>query len=610
MPLRGTRVLELGERIGVGLLGGLLAHFGATVLVPYPASLPRRHKWRNPAAVMFRKARVAASDVPGELRRADVILAATDIAALPGWSRSHGQILCDITAHAPGSPRAGMADSDAMVQALSGIAAATGGPNRPPVIAAYPMLEGLAALHGAVGVLTAYRMRMRGGRGQDVGVALHDCAVAAEGWPPPYDAVGMQGDPRIGGRHRPGIPWNSYRAADRDLVICTNTDAQFRHLATAMEAPGLAMDPRFVTAEARRAHAAVVDNMVADWAHNRPAAMILERLIQAGVPTAAIATHADVLADHNLAVRGTIAQATDPGTTGTLPVANCPIHFLPRRMPGPPITSAPPPMPAGEKPLQGVHVVEVGQYIPASLAGSYLAALGAIVTRIEPPSGDATRGWPQGPEGQGHMRNPFGAEKHRRAFNLQRPDGQRGLRRLLVNTDVLLDNLRPGTLARHGLDNYAIAQASPGILNCAISGYGTLSAYPERPAFDLTIQASSGIMDRTRGDGTRYAAGIPVLGIAGGLAATVAVLAGLLHPGGAEIDISLHDIGPWLTHWVWNEPVYAPVIRATSRGYELLEAGHTTPICTAAGHGSPTGAFPVRLSVTPLQADPVAAEVP
>lgn len=623
------RVLELGNRVGVGLLGRLLARFGATVSVLTPTPIPPCHKWRNPAAALFTKAKLDPPDLDAHLRQADIILAATDLAPLPAWQRTPGQILCDITAHPPGSPRAGMADTDAAIQALSGIAATTGMPGEPPVIAACPMLEGLAALHAAIGALAACHVRQRTGLGQDVAVALYDCAIAAQFWPVAHRAAGEPAGRRIGNRHHAATPWNTYRAADADVIICTDTDAQFRRLAATIGAPTtgaplLAADPRFAIASARRAHAALLDGIVAEWAARRPAAEIVARLAQAGLPAAAIATHEAVLADHNLAVRGAIAMATDPLTNRALPVASCPIHAYPRPMPGPPPAAAAPP-PAGTTPLAGIRVVEVGHYVPAPLAGSYLAALGAEVVKVEPPGGDPTRAWPPAPDGQGLVFGLLNTGKRSRALNLRRPDGQRSLRRLLATADVLVENLRPGALARMGLDAYAITQASPGIISCSISGYGAFSAFPERPAFDPVAQATSGIMDRTRAGRAAYGTAIPICAIAGGLAATVGILAGLLRPGGADIDISLHDIGPWLTQWDWYAPPVPPIIRPTQDGHELVEHGQATPIRTATqaldsaetraanlllshtdshGHTWPGLAFPPRLSRTPLRANP------
>ena len=106
-PLRGAHVLEVGDRIGIGLLGGLLAQLGADVSVLTPTPVVRQNKWRNPAAALFGKVPIGGSQLAARLRDADIVLASTDIAPLPVWDRTPRQIVCDITAHAPASPRRG-----------------------------------------------------------------------------------------------------------------------------------------------------------------------------------------------------------------------------------------------------------------------------------------------------------------------------------------------------------------------------------------------------------------------------------------------------------------------------------------------------------------------
>jgi crotonobetainyl-CoA:carnitine CoA-transferase CaiB-like acyl-CoA transferase len=128
---------------------------------------------------------------------------------------------------------------------------------------------------------------------------------------------------------------------------------------------------------------------------------------------------------------------------------------------------------------------------------------------------------------------------------------------------MLVENLKPGALARLGFDTARLAALNPRLIHCAISGFGIDSFYPERPAFDSVVQAMSGLMDATRGDGVPYKAGISIADIGGGQFALVALLAALLQRDrdgrGLEIDLSMQDAAAWIGQAAWNGSVAATV---------------------------------------------------
>lgn len=571
-PLRGLRVLEVGDRIGAGLTGGLLALLGADVGVVVPGPIPGTWKWRNTAAALHRKRAVDAAALASELAVADVVVASSDVAPLPQWPRGTGQVVCDITAHGAGSPRAGIADSDAMVRTLAGLVDTTGAPDAAPVIGDFPLLEGMAALHAAAGILAALLARRRAGKGQDVAVALHDCAIACL---PAFLALHAAGRPaaRIGNRHPLVAPSNLYPARDGAVVICTATDQQFRRLAAAMQAPRLATDPRYATQAARLAHRDALDAEIATWTMARPVADVVAAIGSVGLPAAPVLDRAALLADHNLAVRGSLQVASDPVTAMAVPVLGRPIHVHANsRVQGAPVERRPVSGADDAPPLAGLTVVEIGGYATVPLAGSHLAALGARVIKLEPPRGDAARALEPGQDGQGTFFTLHNTGKEFRTLDLARPDGLKALRGLLAHADVLIENLRPGTLAALGLDRHGLARINPRLTYCAVTGFGTLTAYPHRPAFDTVAQAMSGIMDRTRVAGAPFRVGASVCAIAAGIAGLVAVLAGLLLPGGGEADVAMQDIGAWLTHWEWNG-VRGPAARVLScvDGFAVVE---------------------------------------
>jgi formyl-CoA transferase len=145
--------------------------------------------------------------------------------------------------------------------------------------------------------------------------------------------------------------------------------------------------------------------------------------------------------------------------------------------------------------LKGVRVVEIGSFITAPLAGMMLGDLGADVIKVERPEGDPFRG------SRGGMYSPnfvaINRNKRSVALDFASESDKATLLSLIDGSDVLLDNLRPGTLARFGLDAQQLAIRNPRLIHCSITGFGAHGPYRARPAFDAVGQALSGISSLT-----------------------------------------------------------------------------------------------------------------
>lgn len=143
-------------------------------------------------------------------------------------------------------------------------------------------------------------------------------------------------------------------------------------------------------------------------------------------------------------------------------------------------------------PLDGIRVVEVGTMITAPLAGSVLAEMGADVIKVERPNGgDPFRNFLGGNYAP-HFR-AYNKNKASVTLDLSATDGKDAFRSLLVAADVLIENFRPGVMARLGFPDEAIATANPELIHCSITGYGEDGPYADRPAYDTVAQALSGI---------------------------------------------------------------------------------------------------------------------
>ena len=215
-----------------------------------------------------------------------------------------------------------------------------------------------------------------------------------------------------------------------------------------------------------------------------------------------------------------------------------------------PSTAGARPLPV-KKPFAGVRVLEIGHYTTVPIAARTLAALGAEVIKIEPAQGEAVRRWPPTRNGQGIFFTFQNSDKKSVCLDLETQEGRALLTGLIASADILVENLRPGALARKGFSPEEVERINPRLVYCSISGFGADSLYPGRAAFDTVIQAMSGLMDVTGLNGMPLKTGpstADVMGAACGFTAMVAALeyrdaSGL----GQYVDLSMQDITAWAT---------------------------------------------------------------
>jgi crotonobetainyl-CoA:carnitine CoA-transferase CaiB-like acyl-CoA transferase len=205
---------------------------------------------------------------------------------------------------------------------------------------------------------------------------------------------------------------------------------------------------------------------------------------------------------------------------------------------------------AAPGPLAGIRVIDLSTVLAGPYATMLLADLGADVVKVEPPGGDATRGW--GPPWVGDAESRTAAyflavNRNKRAIrlDLKAPGGAEVLRRLLADADVLVDNFRPGTLDRLGFGDDELRALNPRLVHLAISGYGTTGPAADRPGYDFVIQAVSGLMsitgeaDAVGGRPTKV--GVAISDVVTGLHASIGILAALIARDGTgqRVDVSL-----------------------------------------------------------------------
>ncbi|MGY1607915.1 CaiB/BaiF CoA transferase family protein [Geodermatophilus sp. SYSU D00700] len=190
-----------------------------------------------------------------------------------------------------------------------------------------------------------------------------------------------------------------------------------------------------------------------------------------------------------------------------------------------------PPDPAPRGPLAGLLVADFSRVLAGPYATMLLADLGAEVVKVEGPRGDDTRTW-QPPVRDGVSTYYLGVNRNKRsvALDLKDPGDAALARELARRADVLVENFKPGGLARFGLDHASVAAENPRVVYASISGFGSAPGGRSLPGYDLIVQAISGFMSLT-GDpeGEPYRAGVALFDVMAGLHATIGVLAALNH---------------------------------------------------------------------------------
>ncbi len=203
-------------------------------------------------------------------------------------------------------------------------------------------------------------------------------------------------------------------------------------------------------------------------------------------------------------------------------------------------------------PLTGLTVIAIEQAVAAPFCTSRLADAGATVIKIERPEGDFARGYDAVAKGQSSYFVWLNRGKRSVVVDMASPDGKAKMRELISGADVVVQNLKPGALDRLGFGPEALRKQYPRLIVCSISGYGETGPMADRKAYDLLIQAESGLCSITGGPSEPARVGISIVDVATGATAHAAVLEALIGRSvtgeGADIRVSMFDVmADWLT---------------------------------------------------------------
>ena len=204
------------------------------------------------------------------------------------------------------------------------------------------------------------------------------------------------------------------------------------------------------------------------------------------------------------------------------------------------------------RPLDGVTVVSLEQAVAAPFATRQLADLGARVIKVERPgAGDFARAYDGAVNGLSSHFVWLNRSKESLTLDLKRPEAAGVMDRLLARADVFVQNLAPGAAERLGLGAAAVRAARPRLIVCGLSGYGASGPYRDRKAYDLLVQAESGVISITGTPDEQVKLAIPVADLAAGMYAYSGILTALYararRGAGASIEVSmLEALGEWM----------------------------------------------------------------
>jgi crotonobetainyl-CoA:carnitine CoA-transferase CaiB-like acyl-CoA transferase len=244
------------------------------------------------------------------------------------------------------------------------------------------------------------------------------------------------------------------------------------------------------------------------------------------------------------------------------------------------------------RPLEGVRVVEVAQYVAGPLCGMLLRELGAEVVKVEPPGGDAYRGTMPVAPGLGRYFVPLNRGKRSVVLDLKGDAGRSGLRALLRRADVVVHNAPPARARVFGLDWDVLHAERPALVMGVVTSFGPAGPLAAAPAYDLVAQARAGLLTAHASPGDAVpvrAGGVPLADLTAGLLLATGTLAALVHARttgvGERVEVSLlaaalavqvQDL-VWLGGEAADGPLVATAADLAARAEEIATGLATNP---------------------------------
>ena len=202
--------------------------------------------------------------------------------------------------------------------------------------------------------------------------------------------------------------------------------------------------------------------------------------------------------------------------------------------------------PPTTRPLDGLRILDFSRVLAGPLSTALLADLGAEVIKVEPPGGDDYRHIGPMRDGISSLFTALNRNKKSLVLDLKHPEAAATVAQLVQNVDVVVENFRPGVAERLGIGPVALMQHNPRLVYVSVSGFGQTGPLAHRPAYDIIVQAMSGLMEATgEPEGPPTMVGEAVSDVIAGLFASWATLAALLQTQrtgqGQHVDVAMFD---------------------------------------------------------------------
>ncbi len=345
--LSDLRVVEMGQLLAGPFCGQLLADFGADVIkIEPPGQGDPMREWgrekaggrslwwpvvaRGKRSVTLNLREPRGQEIARRLiAEADVLVENFRPGTLEKWGLDPAELMAAdpslivvrVSGYGQTGPYAARPGYGAIGEAMGGLRAVIGEPDRPPARAGISIGDTLAATFACVGTLVALHARERSGKGQIVDSALYEAVLGVmESLIPEYTIAGYL-RPRTGSILPNVAPANAYPTADGEHLISGNQDTVWRRLAEAMGRPELGEAERFATHNARGQHQAELDALISEWTSTLTSAELEAVLNEHDVPNGKIYTAPDMLADAHFAAREAIVTMIHP-QLGDFPMQN------------------------------------------------------------------------------------------------------------------------------------------------------------------------------------------------------------------------------------------------------------------------------------------------
>ena len=343
-PLKGLRVVEMGQLIAGPFCGQLLGDMGAEIIKIEPPKIgdPMRAWGRGDYPLWWEVVARNKKSVSADLRvpegqdlarrliaTADILIENFRPGTLEKWGLSPqdlmkdhpGLIIVRVSGYGQTGPYSDRAGFGGIGEAMGGWRHIVGDPDRAPSRMGISIGDSLAATYGCLGALAALRHRDQTGQGQVVDSSLYESVLQVmESMIPDYTTTGYIRE--RSGSFLPGIaPSNVYRCKDGDYLIGANQDTVFGRLCAAMGRPELAKDPRYIDHINRGKNQLELDALIEDWTKTLTVDELEALMIKAGVPAGKIYRAPEMLADPHFAAREAIIDVEHP-RWGTLKMQN------------------------------------------------------------------------------------------------------------------------------------------------------------------------------------------------------------------------------------------------------------------------------------------------